>query len=77
MVSNAHFAPLRSRMVLIATVVPCRNIRAAAKRESALPTPFSMPLTSRCGVVNVLPSLQRAGRFVECRHVGEGAADVG
>jgi hypothetical protein len=29
------------------------------RREAreALPTPFSMPVTSRCGVVSVLPSL--------------------
>ena len=55
-VSSAHFAPLRSRMVLIATVVPCRNIRAAENCEPALTTPLSMPVTSRCGVVSVLPS---------------------
>ena len=55
-VSSAQRAPLLSRMVLIATVVPCRNKRAAANSVPALPTPFSMPLTSRSGVVSVLPS---------------------
>src|SRR6185503_16049829 len=54
-VSSAHFAPLRSRMVLIATVVPWRNSPAAENCEPALPTPLSMPVTSRCGVVSVLP----------------------
>src|SRR5262245_5364771 len=55
-VSSAHFAPVRSRIVLIATVVPCRNSRAARKLASAFVTPFSMPSTSRVGVVSVLPS---------------------
>ena len=49
------FAPERSRRVLIATVVPCSISRARASVESALWTPVTMPSTSRCGVVSVLP----------------------
>src|SRR3982074_1585312 len=56
-VSSAQGAPVRSRMVLIATVVPCRNSRAERKRAPALVTPASMPSTSRAGCVSVLPSL--------------------
>src|ERR1700682_5114254 len=55
-VRSAQGAPVRSRMVLIATVVPCRNSRAERKRAPALVTPASMPSTSRAGVVSVLPS---------------------
>src|SRR5687767_8521356 len=44
-------------MVLIATVVPCRNNRASSNRVPAFSTPLSMPVTSRAGVVRVLPSV--------------------
>jgi hypothetical protein len=53
---SAQAAPVRSRMVLIATVVPWRKSRAERKFAPALLTPFSMPVTSRAGVVSVLPS---------------------
>ena len=64
-------------MVLIATVVPCRNSCAAAKLRAGLADAGldagDQPL--RRG--QRLAEPERAGRLVERRDVGEGAADVG
>src|SRR5882757_10246338 len=55
-VMSAQDAPVRSRIVLMATVVPWRKSLAARKLAPALVTPFSMPATRRGGVVKVFPS---------------------
>src|SRR5262245_20725158 len=54
-VTSAQVAPVRSRIVLTAIVVPCRNRRVARNCAPALATPPSMPATRRAGVVSVLP----------------------
>src|SRR5262245_40638350 len=54
-VMSAQVAPVLSKMVLTAIVVPCRNSRAARNCAPAFATPFSTPATSRAGVVSVLP----------------------
>src|SRR3954464_4564519 len=54
-VMSATFAPLRSSMVLMAMVEPCRKRLASASRVPALCTPSLMPSTRRAGVVSVLP----------------------
>src|SRR5688500_15753972 len=54
--TSATFAPLRSSIVLIAMVEPCRKRPASASRDPALCTPSVMPSTSRAGVVSVFPS---------------------
>src|ERR1700754_2699326 len=54
-VMSAQLAPVRSRIVLTAIVVPCRNSRAEPNCAPAFAMPFSIPLTRRGGVVNVLP----------------------
>ena len=76
-VSSAQRAPLRSRMVLIATVVPCRNSRAASNAEPALPTPVLDAGDEPLRRGQRLAELELAGRLVERRDVGERAADVG
>ena len=43
----------------------------------ALATPFSIPVTSRAGVVSVFPSAQLPGSLVESGDIGESAADIG
>src|SRR5262249_4729750 len=55
-INSAVRAPVRSRMVLMATVEPCRNSPAERKSLLAFSTPLSMPSTNRCGVDNVLPN---------------------
>src|SRR6266566_1422511 len=54
---SAVLAPVRSRMVFIATVDPWRNKPASAYAVPAFPTPAVMPSTRRCGVDSALPSL--------------------
>src|SRR6185369_15776931 len=54
-VISATFAPLRSSMVLMAMVEPCRKRLASASWVPALCTPSRMPSTRREGVVSVLP----------------------
>src|SRR4051812_21122543 len=54
-VMSATFAPLRSSMVLMAMVEPCRKRLASASCVPALCTPSLMPSTRRAGVVSVLP----------------------
>src|SRR5688500_11481621 len=54
-VTSATLAPLRSSMVLMAMVEPCRNRFASPRRVPALDTPSVMPSTRRPGVVSVLP----------------------
>src|SRR3954468_14401628 len=54
-VMSATFAPLRSSMVLMAMVEPCRKRLASASCVPALCTPSRMPSTRRAGVVSVLP----------------------
>src|SRR5437867_1819009 len=56
-VSSAVLAPVRSRMVLIATVEPCRNSPAERKSLPAFSTPLPMPSTRRWGVDSVLPKV--------------------
>src|SRR5215470_17039353 len=56
-VSSAVLAPVRSRMVLIATVEPCRNNPAERKSLPAFSTPLPMPSTRRCGVDSTLPKV--------------------
>src|SRR3990172_5173442 len=57
--SSAVFAPVRSTMVLMAMVDPCRNSAASLKRVPALATPCEMPSTRRPGVDSALPSNSR------------------
>ena len=59
MVISAVTAPVLSSIALIATVVPCRNKDASAKRACALSMPVSMPSTNESGVVKVLPKRKR------------------
>src|SRR5215470_4347963 len=54
---SAVLAPVRSRIVFIATVDPCRNNPAEAYAVPAFSTATEMPSTRRCGVDNALPSL--------------------
>src|SRR5262245_26276091 len=56
-VRSAVLAPVRSRMVLMATVEPCRNRPAERKSLPAFCTPVPMPLTRRRGVDKVLPKV--------------------
>src|SRR6266550_1676305 len=57
--SSAVFAPVRSRIVLMAMVEPCRNRPASAKLVPAFATPVSMPSTRASGVDSALPSSKR------------------
>ena len=68
---------VRSRMVLIATVVPCRNSCAARNAAPALSTPVLDAVDQPRRRRQRLAELQLPGRLVERRDVGEGAADVG
>src|SRR4029079_6961674 len=56
---SAVFAPVRSRMVLMATVEPCRNSPADRYSLPAFSTPLEMPSTSRSGVDSALPKVSR------------------
>src|SRR6185295_9213592 len=56
-ISSAVFAPVRSRIVLIAIVEPCRNKAASSNRVPAFSIPASMPPTSASAVDSALPNL--------------------
>ena len=58
-VTSAVLAPVRSSMVLMATVEPCRKRPVSEKCVPALATLASMPSTMACGVDRLLPSSKR------------------
>ena len=76
-VMSAQGAPVRSRMVLIATVVPCRNSRAERKLAPALRHAVLDAGDESRRRGERLSELELAGRLVEGGDIGEGAADVG
>ena len=57
--SSAVLAPVRSSIVLIATVEPCRKISASAKAVSAFAAPVAIPSIRASGVDSVFPNCNR------------------
>ena len=76
-VSSAQRAPVRSRIVLIATVAPCRKSSVSANVPPALSTPGvdALDQLGRCG--QHLAKAHPPGCLREHRDVREGAADIG
>ena len=76
--SERGLAPVRSRIVLMAIVEPCRK---SSRRESiagfALATPELMPSTRLSGVESALPKVSRPVFSSNSGDIGECAADIG
>ena len=75
--TSAVLAPVRSSIVLIATVEPCRNRLACENAVPALVTPALDALHHGTRRRQALAEQEPARSCIEGSNVGEGAADVG
>ena len=75
--SSAHLAPVRSRIVLMATVEPCRNSAGLGERGAGLLDARLDAIHQRLRRGERLAQTQAAARLVEGGNIGEGAANIG